>query len=625
MSTFLYFYILLYFSIKKINCGNMTCFEYSCDECESQEYGSCTKCREGFRLINGTCPCQKVNCALCDTGLAGLHICSLCKNGYYNYNDDCYCDIEDCEFCSEKLCLICKAGYYFNTISNTCEKQKDEEKLPCYDQNCDGCFSEEKGGCDYCKEGYFYQKGECLDLPKPDNNKKCPDGHYLKDDKYCDKICGGVDCHEKQFYYNLCPINKCLVCSDNELQIFSECDNSQNCTMEGCLNCITNDECLICTQGYFLLYGICIKCPEGCSVCINNETCILCLSGFKFNSEKKCVLSNNFDFNINKYKKYKNKLIETNFPEEKKYIKDDISDKDIVECDKNCIKCYDNTGVCKECDKLYILENNTCIKHCSDDNCLDCSLFRETEQCNLCKEGYILKNKQCYYNCSDPHCSSCALENNTEICYKCAINYKLDKNNKNCKSDTNFFVVIFFIIGGLIILIAILSFCIYRKKKLDNKRILMNMASLDQSSQTNRVNVYGRNNELDNSGRIELNKEQIAEEYENQKKKKEKDYPMCQFCKKKPGKFKSDCGCLVCKEHSILKDMVKNGENCKVCLVCEKIVKKVNPVKYDCHICLQKKISVAHFKCECALEVCKDCFIKCKMGSGTCPQCRASI
>ena len=50
--------------------------------------------------------------------------------------------------------------------------------------------------------------------------------------------------------------------------------------MEGCLNCITNDECLICSQRYYILYGTCIKCTKGCSVCANDDICIYCLSGY---------------------------------------------------------------------------------------------------------------------------------------------------------------------------------------------------------------------------------------------------------------------------------------------------------------------------------------------------------
>ena len=96
---------------------------------------------------------------------------------------------------------------------------------------------------------------------------------------------------------------------------------------------------------------------------------------------------------------------------------------------------------------------------------------------------------------------------------------------------------------------------------------------------------------------------------------------MCQYCKKKIGKFKGDCGCILCKEHSTF----NNVEGKNVCHSCKKKIKKVTQIKYPCHICLQKKLSVAHFKCGCALEVCKDCYIKCKSSSNKCPGCRAII
>ena len=621
MKIILYFFILIFlFSNKIINCGNSTCFEYSCDECLTSEYGTCIKCRDEFRLVDGTCPCSDINCALCETGLAGLHICELCKNGYFNFNKDCYCDITDCEHCTENSCLICKTGYYYDSSSNSCLKQEEENKLVCYDPNCDACYSSQKGGCDTCKDGYSFDKGECFELPKPDQNNNCPQGFYLKDNN-CERICDGVDCSTKNFYYFLCDINECLVCTNNVLQIFSECDNSKNCTMDGCLNCITNDECLICSQGYYLLYGTCIKCTEGCSICANDDICIYCLSGYKLNSNKKCVLTQEFDFNVKKYQKYKNNLIKINYPDE--IINDiDIDNDEILDCDQNCLKCYDNSGICKECNKLYILEDNTCVKHCTDTNCLNCSLVGENEQCTACKENYILKNFKCAYNCTINNCLSCTFEDNNEICDKCDINYDLDDSGKKCKAKINYVSIVFAILGILIIIISIISFWLYRRNRRDYRTRIINMR---YTQDINNVNVYGRNNGLDNSGRIEINKEEIADEYENQKRKKEKGDQMCQFCKKKPGKFKCDCGCVVCKEHSILKNMEGEGENYKVCFCCNKIVKKVNPIKYNCHICMQKKISVAHFKCECALEVCKDCYIKCKMGSNKCPGCRANI
>ena len=78
-------------------------------------------------------------------------------------------------------------------------------------------------------------------------------------------------------------------------------------------------------------------------------------------------------------------------------------------------------------------------------------------------------------------------------------------------------------------------------------------------------------------------------------------------------------------EHSSLKEMEHNGEKYKACFNCERMVNKVNAIKYYCNICMQDKNSVTHFKCGCALEVCKNCYIKCKMGSDKCPGCRAII
>ena len=88
---------------------------------------------------------------------------------------------------------------------------------------------------------------------------------------------------------------------DNELKIFSDCDNSDICTHEGCLNCINDNECVICNQGYYLLSGECKKCIDGCSFCSDNETCIYCLSGYELDEQNQCQLTRKFDFNVEYY------------------------------------------------------------------------------------------------------------------------------------------------------------------------------------------------------------------------------------------------------------------------------------------------------------------------------------
>ena len=212
MYIFAYIVIIIIFMNNYI-CNNKQCFEYSCEECETEEYGKCTKCRKSFKLIDGTCPCSDSGCALCETGFVGNYLCVQCKNGYYNYNYNCYCNIVNCEQCSENICLKCKTNYYFNKNTKKCEKK--QENIKCFDNNCKICFSEEEGACEECNEGYNYKKGSCYLLPKS-NNGICQNNYFLEGGIFQEK-CYGINCPNeyKLFEYKLgytCPSNDCLIC-----------------------------------------------------------------------------------------------------------------------------------------------------------------------------------------------------------------------------------------------------------------------------------------------------------------------------------------------------------------------------------------------------------------------------
>ena len=599
-----------------IKCYNNNCFEFSCEECETQEYGACTKCRKGFRLVDGTCPCSDPTCTLCSTGLAGLNLCALCKNGYYNEDNVCKCEINDCELCKENNCILCKLGYAYNEIEKNCEKENESNRIHCFDDNCDICINSLSGGCKICKKGYFNKKGECEKLPSINEKNECPAGYYLGNkSKNCEIICAGVSCTIKKLNYYKCDLNDCLICENNILKIYDQCDNSEICKMEGCLNCITNDECLVCTQGYYLLGGICQKCTYGCSICKNNETCINCMSGFELNSSQKCISSKHYDFNINIYKKYKNKLFMI-FNVFERII--DLGNINVKECDPNCKKCYQNTGKCIECQTNYKLQDNKCIKYCLDSNCLKCSMIHGYEKCEECRKGYSIEEGKCVYNCIIPGCLDCTIENGKEICKKWDENFKFDKDSY--KKKKKIIYVVLSILWIIILIIVILFSFIYRMRRNERRNILP-IINFNGSN----INVNVSNNEINESERREIRKEILKEEFEILKKKNEKENQICQFCKKKEGKFKCDCGCIVCNEHSKLNKKEGDIQNNKVCFVCNKIVKKVIPIKYDCNICFQQKINVTHFKCGCSLKVCKVCYIKCKMISNKCPGCRAII
>ena len=184
-------------------------------------------------------------------------------------------------------------------------------------------------------------------------------------------------------------------------------------------------------------------------------------------------------------------------------------------------------------------------------------------------------------------------------------------------------VIIYTIIVFLVLVIFIICFCWYKQKKINERHEIIRNVIAQRNLEN--VTVYNRNYEEESANRIPITKEMLLEEFEKQKIKIEKGSPMCQFCKKKAGKYKCDCECIVCKEHSQLKEEQGDGGSYKVCFNCGKIVKKVTQIKQQCNICFEKKLTLVHFQCNCALLVCKNCFIKCKMESDKCPGCRAKI
>ena len=787
MKIFFYFCNIIFISIIKVTIGLNNCFEYSCEECTNSDYGSCTKCRNSFTLIDGTCPCSFSSCALCKNGYAGLKICEQCKEGYYRYENDCYCNVDNCEQCAEDGCKKCTSGYFFNETIKQCVKQSDEEKIQCYDPNCEGCYSVEQGACEYCKEGYYERKGECLSLIVPTNGR-CPN-NYFRNGNYCYERCSGVTCDKIliPFILSECPGNDCLICEFNILKIISSCDNKEACSLsEGCLNCITNDECLLCQQGYYLLEGKCKKCSEGCSICSSENKCEYCMSGYELTSSNACTLTYNFDFNVTVYQAKKYNLIKTNYPEEivkantaeidtNPILSSDKTKINIIEeeyskilnliysCDKNCIKCYDNIGKCIECNEKYNLQENKCILKCSDKNCLSCELKDNKEICNQCPTGYEINNEKCFLNCTINNCLECSLTDNLLTCEKCQNGYYLEDNTckikcrddnckicledssicseckenyyydgskckmrcidencntctnsglicqecengyylegsfcklkcaddncntcyedasicsecksgnklyngkcavsignchnvyKNCKyciyeegciecnedyeldnkkciiKQKNYMLYVIIVIIVVFVIIIIILFSAYCRKKINETYPNYNINDDHSDSDSNNTEIiYNvRNNSgLSSSRRPVLRKSEVIEEFEMLRLQNNKGKITCMFCHKKPGTYKCDCGCVVCKEHSKLKTIEENGVKYQGCYNCEKVVKNVTPIKIECNICLQRKNVVVHFKCGCAFEVCKNCYVKIKMTSNKCPGCRGPI
>ena len=128
-------------------------------------------------------------------------------------------------------------------------------------------------------------------------------------------------------------------------------------------------------------------------------------------------------------------------------------------------------------------------------------------------------------------------------------------------------------------------------------------------------NSFGDGERLPTSKKIENYEKEFNEKIGKQ----EKVGNPCSFCSCKPARYKGDCGCFLCKEHS------KTSRDNKKCIHCEKVIHKLSELKSECGICFQQKKFVTNFKCGCALLVCKECYIKCKMINPHCPACRREI
>ena len=164
--------------------------------------------------------------------------------------------------------------------------------------------------------------------------------------------------------------------------------------------CITNDECLFCNQGYYLLGGLCHKCIEGCGICRNNQTCEYCLSGFELTSDKKCKLTNNFDFNIDLYNKFKE-----DFRNDTCYNHKSLS---FLIKNSECRDCDDEPEECS------ILQ---------DKNCLYNFYYHGRSFCFKCVDGFQINNNHyngidqgCTLICSDENCANCFISEGKEIC-----------------------------------------------------------------------------------------------------------------------------------------------------------------------------------------------------------------
>ena len=274
------------------------CFEYSCEKCYWDYYGACTKCKEGYTLSYGICPCYNYNCAICSSGYPDLNSCILCKDDYITYYNskskirNCKCKIDNCEIYSGSNCLKCEDNYYYDSTIKSCVIQK------CDDINCEICPSNEKNNCIRCKKKYYPKDGKCIKIP---SYLKCNDiqGYYryYENNNSCGLICSNLENEDNIFSRQ----NRCFLCSSIKSTININCERDRYSNIEGCLIYLNDYECYQCKRGYYKKENKCYKCSYGCFYWKSNKECVQCLSGFRLMKDKSCITTSSYDFNIVQY------------------------------------------------------------------------------------------------------------------------------------------------------------------------------------------------------------------------------------------------------------------------------------------------------------------------------------
>jgi hypothetical protein len=215
-----------------------------CNDCGGKE--DCTKCKDGFSLVNGKCEnvcsdgmtlvngkcvkCQDENCKSC---LSDINQCVDCKPPFYLFRSQCR--------------IVCPDGWFVE--GDTCKK---------CGEGCNQCNS--NTDCTKCVGDYYLFNGKC--------RRECPLGMYgnciTRLCYECSQAC--AECVDGT------PSN-CPACAKGYYWGDNECvstckagtwanDKEQACVpckTAYCSSCDSNNVCKSCIRGYNLVGGNCLQ------------------------------------------------------------------------------------------------------------------------------------------------------------------------------------------------------------------------------------------------------------------------------------------------------------------------------------------------------------------------------
>ena len=640
------------------------CNDTNCDICMDNLEGSCLRCRDGYNLINGSCylnpslgyyfqskmlcpenyfstgkGCNKICLgAVCDfnenpTNATCENNCTYCKQGilyeYINCNMNDYCYDKNCIKCRNKeigMCDKCKVGYKLRF--GRCEQE-------CEDPNCLNCDYTLDMSCNWCKKGYILINGSCYiksEAPSYEEIISIYENEFINLALNNNISYVGNYNFEIQLENQTMLINYTDLMKSNYEKKYNELCNSKNC--KSCL--IGNPNyCMTCLNNYTNRNGICIKCEiSNCDLCLMENECNRCKANYAL-IKNQCVK----DINV-----------------------------DIIPF---CLYYKDNK--CSQCEDNYILENGKCtLNNIYSQNTsyikLSCNNDEYREQVCLKKFYY---NKEGCTACKDPKCTFCydgigciiCEENYTLIDGRCLTKTEFNETIENCIS---------YDYDGKCI--GCDSFCILKEEKCNCKIIaqiiiyltigilVIIIAWIILSLFKERASIARHEERIENDLKI-IEDNKITQQELEVLQEKDKNLKKCNYCKIETALFRLSCGCLFCKEdfkelmeklndseikldaevsnNIIIKKKSKNNIkgnnfisilnsscnmkiNKKNCPCCLKNFEAYKQIAQQCDICFDTTSKIFHFKCGCALSICKNCYNKIIVG-GKCPGCRKNI
>lgn len=271
----------------------------------------------------------------------------------------------------------------------------------------------------------------------------------------------GSDC-------KLCTKSYCVQCSkscDNTTFSETKTCSCKSCSLKfsNCENC-TSEKCTKCASDYYIKDNKCEKCEEG-KFCNGESMSGECPYGYYCDEKGRHSCFDKFE-NCATCTKDKCTSCDEYYG---------FSNGKCIKCQGiNCRYCYDNAYICNGCDGGVILENNNCIKKCSDtiancyscwnantcyacnegtfltsnykcasctlSNCMKCKKYSDinNQKCSRCCGGYFVNSNEICQSCSSKYGSNCSACDSSK-CLQCQKGYGLISSNQCEKNDTNQF------------------------------------------------------------------------------------------------------------------------------------------------------------------------------------------